>query len=431
MTGTRESNKPEKIAESGDKSGAAVSTKDNQKVKAEFNKKKQNFIVRTIWTLVMVAGMFSLLFLGPIWIIGLVLVLQVLTFKEVIALTSKPAREKELPLNRTLSWYFLLTSIYYLDGRTLIRHFQHLIFVDYYLSPLAANHKFISYCLYVLGFVFFVYTLKPNYYKLQFTQLAITHMLLVLVVFQAHLIINNILNGLFWFLLPVGLVIINDIFAYIVGITLGRTPLIAISPKKTVEGFLGAWVSTVIAGFALTHILSKSSYLICPVTDISVNIFNYPAACPETLNVSVFTATSYRLPPAIEQWIHMKYVTLQPIYLHAIVLATFASLIAPFGGFFASGVKRTFNIKDFGDTIPGHGGITDRMDCQFLMGSFAYLYYETFLSSHGVTVGYLLQVCVGHLQPAEIIQLIKALETYLFNSGFITKDSYDLLIDSL
>ena len=49
---------------------------------------------------------------------------------------------------------------------------------------------------------------------------------------------------------------------------------------------------------------------------------------------------------------------------HALVLSAFASLIAPFGGFFASGFKRGFKIKDFGDSIPGHGGMTDRMDCQ-------------------------------------------------------------------
>ena len=52
------------------------------------------------------------------------------------------------------------------------------------------------------------------------------------------------------------------------------------------------------------------------------------------------------------------------VQLHAIVLAMFASIIAPFGGFFASGFKRSFKIKDFGDSIPGHGGMTDRMDCQ-------------------------------------------------------------------
>ena len=54
---------------------------------------------------------------------------------------------------------------------------------------------------------------------------------------------------------------------------------------------------------------------------------------------------------------------------HAVVLAAFASIIAPFGGFFASGFKRGFKIKDFGDSIPGHGGMTDRMDCQVTLSN--------------------------------------------------------------
>jgi phosphatidate cytidylyltransferase len=53
-----------------------------------------------------------------------------------------------------------------------------------------------------------------------------------------------------------------------------------------------------------------------------------------------------------------------PVQMHAIAFGLFASIVAPFGGFFASGFKRAFKIKDFGDSIPGHGGITDRMDCQ-------------------------------------------------------------------
>jgi phosphatidate cytidylyltransferase len=66
--------------------------------------------------------------------------------------------------------------------------------------------------------------------------------------------------------------------------------------------------------------------------------------------------------------------TASSVQLHSVVIASFASLIAPFGGFFASGVKRAFRIKDFADTIPGHGGITDRFDCHGLMGIFIYIY---------------------------------------------------------
>ena len=33
-------------------------------------------------------------------------------------------------------------------------------------------------------------------------------------------------------------------------------------------------------------------------------------------------------------------------------------------------------VKDFSDSIPGHGGVTDRMDCQMMMGLFAFIYCQ-------------------------------------------------------
>jgi phosphatidate cytidylyltransferase len=72
-------------------------------------------------------------------------------------------------------------------------------------------------------------------------------------------------------------------------------------------------------------------------------------------------------------------VRVSAMQLHACVIALFASIVAPFGGFFASGFKRTFRLKDFGNVIPGHGGFTDRMDCQLLMGTFAFVYANYFL----------------------------------------------------
>lgn len=113
--------------------------------------------------------------------------------------------------------------------------------------------------------------------------------------------------------------------------------------------------------------------------------------------------------------------TFAPMQLHALVLASFASLIAPFGGFFASGLKRSFKIKDFGDSIPGHGGMTDRMDCQFIMGFFAYMYYHTFISLHKVNVGTVLETAITSLSPEEQIELVKSMSRYLGNQGVVSE----------
>jgi phosphatidate cytidylyltransferase len=116
-------------------------------------------------------------------------------------------------------------------------------------------------------------------------------------------------------------------------------------------------------------------------------------------------------------------------------MSGFASLVAPFGGFFASGFKRAFNIKDFGHSIPGHGGMTDRMDCQyvvvtldwliltgcletrFLMGVFVYVYHSSIIREHHVTVGSVLQTIVSGLTVEEQLSLVSDLQRYLAKQG--------------
>jgi phosphatidate cytidylyltransferase len=108
-----------------------------------------------------------------------------------------------------------------------------------------------------------------------------------------------------------------------------------------------------------------------------------------------------------------------PMQIHILVFATFASLIAPFGGFFASGLKRTFKIKDFGDSIPGHGGITDRMDCQFIMGFFAYMYYHSFIAVYKVSLGGVIETAITGLTAEEQMELVKGISKHLYNQGVI------------
>lgn len=74
-------------------------------------------------------------------------------------------------------------------------------------------------------------------------------MTLLVIVVSSHFIVNNILEGLIWFFVPASLVICNDVMAYICGKAFGKTPLIKLSPKKTMEGFVGAFFCTLL--FAL------------------------------------------------------------------------------------------------------------------------------------------------------------------------------------
>lgn len=361
----------------------------------------------------MIIGFFVIIMSGHLPLIGLVILCQILTFKEIIALTSEPARDKNIPWNKSLNWYFLICTVYYLDGESFFDFLQEELFSSPWLLFVYKNHKFMAYSLYIAGFVFFVFTLKKGFYKFQFAQLCFTHMTLLIVVFQSHLIIENTLNGIIWLLIPASLVIVNDIFAYLCGITFGRTQLIEISPKKTVEGFLGAWICTGFAAVLLSFLLSKSDYLICPATNLSTTVYNYPHCEPNP----VFISQLYQLPDNIAELVGFSTISFKPVYFHSAVIATFASLIAPFGGFFASGLKRAFGIKDFGDTIPGHGGITDRFDCQFLMGSFSYLYFQTFIASSNISLGKILQMAVFNLSTQQIEHLVKALLKYLNSLG--------------
>lgn len=68
-------------------------------------------------------------------------------------------------------------------------------------------------------------------------------MILLLIVGQLKFAAHIVINGLFWFFFPAGAIIVNDIMAYVCGISFGRkfikAPFLKLSPNKTWEGFIG------------------------------------------------------------------------------------------------------------------------------------------------------------------------------------------------
>jgi len=324
----------------------------------------------------------------------LVIVIQGVVFREIISLRFKTeeARASKVPWFRTLNWYFFLVSLVYVYGEPMTHYLRPLL-PEKWFGQMIQYHLSLSFTLYCAGFVAFILTLRAGKYKFQFTQSAWTLMTLVMIVAQSSVVILNIFDGLIWFLLPSSLIIFNDIMAFFCGVLFGnkiiKKPFLALSPNKTWEGFIGGGICTVIFAFFFAQLLSQYKWFTCPKQDFSIGQLD---CIPDP----IFAPAAYHLPAALGNLLSKSFggnwetITILPMQLHAVWFGLFASIVAPFGGFFASGLKRAFGIKDFDSIFPGHGGMTDRMDCQLLMGLCVYVHLHSLVKVGGITVASLL-----------------------------------------
>jgi len=130
-------------------------------------------------------------------------------------------------------------------------------------------------------------------------------------------------NGLFWIMISIIPTAIGDIGAYLAGSLFGKHKLAPnLSPNKTIVGYIGGVLSSILTSYALGLI---------------VNIY-----------VPVITITASTL------------------------IGCITGILSPLGDLSKSIFKRQFNRKNTGDIIPGHGGILDRIDTSLWAGPIAY-----------------------------------------------------------
>mmetsp|Transcript_67498 Transcript_67498/g.187124 ORF Transcript_67498/g.187124 Transcript_67498/m.187124 type:complete len:415 (-) Transcript_67498:76-1320(-) len=373
--------------------------------------KLSKMLTRIAFGVPMILLYFAIVWMGHPYIVLLVCSLQVGLFRELVNVKYQPAKEKQVPLFRTLQWSMFSLAMYFVYGkffaasglaRSAARQLPKAL--AKVLQDSLRYHALLSFSGYVVVFVTFVLSLKQGLYKYQIGNAVWTIGVLALIVYQISGAAVLIFQGLFWFMLPCGLVVANDCFAYFCGVAFGRrfvkAPFLALSPNKTWEGFIGAFFCSAVWAWAYSGLISRSKWLICPQPEMEV--YSSGLECEPS---HIFIRQSVAIP--LEDLALLR-IQAKPVQIHAIVLSCFASVVAPFGGFLASAIKRAYNIKDFDSLIPGHGGVMDRMDCQFLMLLCTYVYFRTFVQELDLSEERLLDL-VEVLPPAAQARLLQSL----------------------
>ena len=122
----------------------------------------------------------------------------------------------------------------------------------------------------------------------------------------------------------------NDTFAYLVGKSIGKHKLYErISPKKTIEGFLGGVAFAIFAGYLISKLYIKPN--------------------PNFSDTSILIWT-----------------------MIALIVGVFGTI----GDLIESKFKRIAEVKDSGKIMPGHGGILDRLDSVIFVAPIVYLFYQ-------------------------------------------------------
>lgn len=333
---------------------------------------KTNVFKRTILGTCMLSAFIALCKSNKLYIMIFTVLLTLGIVYELVSLTKKP--NKPYPIKGIFISYIILI-VYMMNALTSFVS----VFPKLNQFIIIRRHRTILFYCYAIGIIICTLNLKKKHLSSQLLLLTIANSSAYVLGLACSYAILNISRGSFYYFYPCILVISNDIFAYIIGKMWGKTKLYELSPNKTIEGFLGASFFTWLVGMLLCYLKVYHNFL------------------PDGLDIVI----KEQFKPGV--W----YLSFPSMFIHNIMFSVFASFFAPFTGLLASAIKRSFNKKDFGALIPGHGGITDRMDCQSLMVFFTYFYIKSFLITRSETIERISNYIIRHFNNDEISLIIK------------------------
>ena len=161
------------------------------------------------------------------------------------------------------------------------------------------------------------------------TALATVVCVAVILLFKAIPTLRNLDNGFYYLTFAVTACFVTDVAALLFGKAFGTRKLCPnISPKKTVEGAIGGLTCTVIIALIVAILLQK-------------------------------------------------YAGLRFDIITLVIWAVLVSIVGQFGDLCMSVVKRVAGVKDFGNLLPGHGGILDRFDSHMFAVAFTLAFCAT------------------------------------------------------
>ena len=154
-------------------------------------------------------------------------------------------------------------------------------------------------------------------------------------------------TGLEYVLFLYIITMLTDTFAYVFGRLFGKHKMSPkISPKKTWEGAIGGTLTACVVAVGFAFLYNKCLHN--PLYRDNFCIFNN--------NVTYMAFFS-------------KFNKVQAVFF-VIFITLIGSIMGQIGDLVASKFKRTYDVKDFSDIFPGHGGVLDRFDSAIYCGMF-------------------------------------------------------------